>query len=289
MEEDKHIYSSSRWVKIQKNLRALKKEIIATLTPQLPKKRVAPPPHSQEKATKSVAVKEEQPKIKEKPMEEKAKKGDKKKAGKKKFSQEQRQQAREKIFTTTLLLAMSVIMITGILVSSRTSKNARNKNLPDKQKTPTVSPSVSKKENEVYISNSYKYQITYPGNYSKEEVNGELETDPLHTIHLLDPNKQKTLEMTVSTYRKQELKILAENLKSQMVGHITDKIENEEKFPINGDEGLSITYHRDVSTNKGIEKVEFTTLLINSSEYSFALTAPTSSITELLSNFKMMN
>ena len=142
-------------------------------------------------------------------------------------------------------------------------------------------PTINTPSWEVYRNEEYGFEITYYSESGPNEQVGNEEAGqftyllsinfgnvPLHSQHgyNLQVNKKDSIE----------------DYRSELVGHITDKIDSEEKITINNNAWTKLNYEIFLTT----DYVPITTAFINHGEYSYAVTASTLNIDQILSTLR---
>ncbi|KKQ84423.1 MAG: hypothetical protein UT08_C0018G0029 [Candidatus Woesebacteria bacterium GW2011_GWB1_38_8] len=145
-------------------------------------------------------------------------------------------------------------------------------------------PTINTPSWEVYRNEEYGFEITYYSESGPNEQVGNEEAGqftyllsinfgnvPLHSQHgyNLQVNKKDSIE----------------DYRSELVGHITDKIESEETSLMNGITWTKLNYRIFLTS----DYVSLTTAFVNHDKYGYAITSPASEIDQILSTFKFTN
>lgn len=181
-----------------------------------------------------------------------------------------------------------IVLIVGISIMLVVRKNKTF--IPSKtsltqpfSSEPTITPTSLPENWQTYTNSNYGFETKYdPASAPTETIGGEtagqfarLLTVKFGTIPLKSPHGY---ELTVS---QQSL----EDFRSELVGHVTDKVEKEEKIIINGNTWTKINYKVFLTT----DYVPITTAVINYARYSYSITASPAVTDRILSTFKFLD
>lgn len=133
----------------------------------------------------------------------------------------------------------------------------------------------------VYVNEKYRFEVKYDPELSPTEQIGTEDIGQFTYLLLVKfgPNPLKSPHGYTLTVNKQKS---LNDYRTELIGHNTDKIDSEEETTINDRTWTKLNYQIFLTT----DYVPITTAVVSQSGYSFAITAATLDIDQILSTFK---
>ncbi|MBU4337976.1 hypothetical protein KKB43_06050 [Patescibacteria group bacterium] len=191
-----------------------------------------------------------------------------------------------------MILAVAIIVSLGAALGVA---GYLAKNKPVKIRQPQVLPAAEQEAaNQVidktadwktYRNEEYGFEVKYYPELNFQEHNGngtdDGQFDYLFLINVgVNPSRnQYGYELRLNKQRS------LDRYREELIGHVTDKIDSEEKTLINGNAWIKINYQIFLAA----DSVSFTTAFTNYAGYSYAITSSASDIDQILSTFKFIN
>ncbi len=143
--------------------------------------------------------------------------------------------------------------------------------LPDKSDWKTYT-------NEKYGFETQHYPQSSPKEYAGDEETGQFTYLLLIKFGTVPIKSQYGYSLEINNGKT------IDDYRTELVGHITDKVDSEEKITINDNTWTKINYQIFLTT----DYVPITTAFINHAGYGYAITSPTDDIDQILSTFKFL-
>jgi len=188
----------------------------------------------------------------------------------------------------SLVLIMSILLIVTVAIAGlfyfqiqKLSKELSKYQIqPSSTPTATADPTADWK---TYTNDEYRIEIKYYPESTPYELVGNTETGQFTYLYQVNfgMNPLKSIYGYSLVIRQKQT---IENYRTELIGHITDKIDSEEDTTINGNTWKKINYQMFLTT----DYVPMTMAYINHSKYDFVVTASALDIDQILSTFKFL-